>query len=151
MRSGRTGRKSIAIAVTLLVGLRLSAQTAGLSGLMFDPSKLAVPNARLVVENAETSATRSPFPIQEACTTSRHFRRGVTASRFRLTVSRPSTRAMSSLKWLNTREHFQIQRIVREDRQPAMKLLIRLLALFSVETARTMRVWGTIALDEGKP
>jgi hypothetical protein len=35
---------------------------------------------------------------------------------------------------------------VREDRQPAMKLLIRLLALFSVETARTMRVWGTIAL-----
>src|SRR6266404_1781969 len=35
------------------------AQTAGLSGLVFDPSKLAVPTARLVVENAETSATRS--------------------------------------------------------------------------------------------
>jgi hypothetical protein len=59
MCSGRTGRHSIAIAVTLLVGWRLSAQTAGLSGLVFDPSKLAVPNARLVVENAETSATRS--------------------------------------------------------------------------------------------
>ena len=59
MCSGRTGRSSIAIAVTLLVGLRLSAQTAGLSGLVFDPSKLAIPNARLVVENAETSATRS--------------------------------------------------------------------------------------------
>src|SRR5712671_5964153 len=56
---GRTGRNSIAIAVTLLVCLRLSAQTAGLSGLVFDPSKLAVPNARLVVENVETSASRS--------------------------------------------------------------------------------------------
>src|SRR5258707_13967316 len=59
MGRGRPGRNSIAIAVTLLVGLRLPAQTAGLSGLVFDPSKLAVPNARLVVENAETSATRS--------------------------------------------------------------------------------------------
>src|SRR5258706_16186284 len=59
MYGGGAVANSLAIALTLRVVLRLSAQTAGLSGLVFDPSKLALPNARLFVENAETSATRS--------------------------------------------------------------------------------------------
>jgi hypothetical protein len=43
----------------LFAGLRLSAQTASLSGVVFDPSKLAVPNAQIVVENTENAVTRN--------------------------------------------------------------------------------------------
>jgi len=52
--------RRLALLVTaLLAALPLLAQNAELSGLITDPSNLAVPGARVVVQSAETGATRS--------------------------------------------------------------------------------------------
>ena len=46
-------------ATTLLAAAPLLAQNAELSGLVIDPSGLAVPGAKVVVQNANTAATRT--------------------------------------------------------------------------------------------
>ena len=51
--------------IMLLAGLRSFGQTADLSGIVLDPSKLAVPNAQVVVQNAETAATRTALSNQQ--------------------------------------------------------------------------------------
>ena len=52
------------IALTLLT-IPLLAQTAELSGLITDPSGLAVPRARVVVQSAKTAAARTVFSNQQ--------------------------------------------------------------------------------------
>jgi hypothetical protein len=47
------------ICVYLWLTIPLLAQNAELSGLITDPSGLAVPNARVVVQSADTDATRT--------------------------------------------------------------------------------------------
>src|SRR6202050_3504759 len=47
------------VIMALLLAAPLLAQNAELSGLITDPSGLAVPKARVVVEKADTSATRT--------------------------------------------------------------------------------------------
>jgi hypothetical protein len=51
-------RGGIVFLTTFLAVLQLSAQTAALYGVVFDSSKLPVPNAQITVENAGTSAAR---------------------------------------------------------------------------------------------
>src|SRR2546425_12504978 len=53
------------LALTLLVSAPLLAQNAELSGLITDPSSLAVPGARVVVQSADTAATRTVFSNQQ--------------------------------------------------------------------------------------
>src|SRR5258706_15687902 len=146
MYSGRAVANSIAIAATLLVGLRLSAQTAGLSGLVFDPSKLAVPNARLFVENAETSATRSVLSNPEGV----YNVSALPPGRYSITIQAKGFKTIQqSDVILEVAQHARAlpNPTNSAGRSPTpMKLLIRLLALFSVETAGTMRAWGSIAL-----
>jgi hypothetical protein len=48
-----------ACATLLAIALPLLAQNAELSGLITDPSSLAVPGARVVVQSADTTATRA--------------------------------------------------------------------------------------------
>src|SRR6202167_183597 len=55
---GRTHRLASIIAA-LLLATSLLAQNAELSGLITDPAGLAVPGARVVVQSADTSATRT--------------------------------------------------------------------------------------------
>src|SRR6266446_4951 len=47
------------LALALLAAAPLQAQNAELSGLITDPSNLAVPGARVVVQSADTAATRT--------------------------------------------------------------------------------------------
>src|SRR5229473_4757173 len=47
------------LALALLSAAPLLAQNAELSGLITDPSSLAVPGARVVVQSADTAATRT--------------------------------------------------------------------------------------------
>ena len=58
MRLWLAARKGIAFAITLLAGFRSFAQNADFSGIILDLSKLAVPNAHVLVENIATAATR---------------------------------------------------------------------------------------------
>jgi len=53
------------LALFALVTTPLFAQTAELSGIVSDPSGLAVPSARVVVQSADTGATRTVFSNQE--------------------------------------------------------------------------------------
>jgi hypothetical protein len=53
------------LALTLLFVAGALAQNADLSGIVLDPSKLAVQNAQITVENAATSATRSVVSNQQ--------------------------------------------------------------------------------------
>jgi hypothetical protein len=50
---------SLPLATALLCAVSLIAQNAELSGLITDPSSLAVPGARVVVQSADTAATRT--------------------------------------------------------------------------------------------
>ena len=45
------------VSITILFAANLFAQNADLSGLILDPSKLAVRNAQVIVENASTAAS----------------------------------------------------------------------------------------------
>jgi Carboxypeptidase regulatory-like domain/TonB dependent receptor len=54
-----------ACAILLAIALPLLAQNAELSGLITDPSGLAVPGARVVVQNADTTATRTVSSNQQ--------------------------------------------------------------------------------------
>ena len=51
--------------MTILAASHLCAQTAELSGLILDPSKLPVPKAQILVQNAATAATRSALSNQQ--------------------------------------------------------------------------------------
>jgi hypothetical protein len=51
--------------MTILCAVNSFAQNADLSGIVLDPSKLAVSDAQLTIENAATSATRSAFSNQQ--------------------------------------------------------------------------------------
>src|SRR6266704_2867786 len=53
------------LGVALLAAAPLLSQSAELSGLITDPSSLAVPGARVVVQSADTAATRSVFSNQQ--------------------------------------------------------------------------------------
>ena len=53
------------LVLTLLSAAALFAQSADLSGIILDPSKLAVQNAQVSVENAATSATRTVLTSQQ--------------------------------------------------------------------------------------
>src|ERR1700680_1872768 len=65
-RSGRavTVRERL-LAIALLAAAPLLAQNAELSGLITDPSNLAVPGARVVVQSADTAATRAVSSNQQ--------------------------------------------------------------------------------------
>ena len=54
-----------ACATLLAIALPLVAQNAELSGLITDPSSLAVPGARVVVPSADTTATRAVSSNQQ--------------------------------------------------------------------------------------
>src|SRR5258708_16387698 len=53
------------LAIALLAAAPLLAQNAELSGLITDPSSLAVPGGRVVVQNADTAATRTVSSNQQ--------------------------------------------------------------------------------------
>src|SRR5580698_3706672 len=53
------GAYATIVALALLSGTPLLAQNAELSGLVADPSGLAVPGAKVVVQSADTGATRT--------------------------------------------------------------------------------------------
>src|SRR5260370_11630624 len=53
------------LAIALLAAAPLLAQNAELSGLITDPSSLAVPGARVVVQSADTAATRTVSSNQQ--------------------------------------------------------------------------------------
>ena len=55
----------LSLAIFALRATTLLAQNAELSGLITDPSKLAVPNAKVVVQNAGTAATRTVSSNQQ--------------------------------------------------------------------------------------
>src|SRR5438093_12180924 len=53
------------LVIALLAAVPLLAQNAELSGLITDPSSLAVPGTRVVVQSADTAATRAVSSHQQ--------------------------------------------------------------------------------------
>src|SRR6202051_2515919 len=60
-----SARMSACATLLIAIALPLLAQNAEVSGLITDPSSLAVPNARVVVQSADTGATRAVFSNQQ--------------------------------------------------------------------------------------
>jgi hypothetical protein len=65
MLSRCTHRIHRVVVLTLLSTASLFAQNADLSGIILDPSKLAVQNAQVTIENVATSATRNTVSNQQ--------------------------------------------------------------------------------------
>src|SRR4051812_1152008 len=64
-RSTCTRRIHRVVVLTLLSAASLCAQNADISGIVLDPSKLAVSDAQVTAENAATSVTRTVFSNEQ--------------------------------------------------------------------------------------